>query len=55
MAILSKIFGDANKIYLAKTKHSIEKINSLEKEFEGVSKEGLKEKTNFLKERLQKG
>jgi len=48
MGILNKILGDANEKYLKK----VDKINSLEKEFEGFSNERLKEKTGEFKERL---
>ncbi len=55
MSIINKIFGDANEKYLKKLKPVVEKINSLEKEFEGFSDEELKEKTRQLKEKLTKG
>jgi len=55
MSILGKIFGDANEQYLNKLKPLVERINSLEKEFEGFSNERLKEKTAELKEMITKG
>jgi len=55
MSILTKIFGDANEKYLKKIQPLVDKINSLEKEFEGFSDEKLKEKTKEFKERLSKG
>ena len=55
MAILTKIFGDANEKYLKKLQPIVEKINGLEKEFEGFSIEQIKEKTKEFKERLKKG
>src|SRR4030042_2759669 len=55
MSILSKIFGDANEKYLKTLQPIVEKINSLEKEFEGFSDEKLKEKTEEFKEKLKKG
>jgi preprotein translocase subunit SecA len=55
MPILSKIFGDPNEKYLKKIKPIVEKINSLEKEFEKIPDEKLKEKTFEFKERLKKG
>ncbi len=55
MSILTKIFGDANEKYLKKLQPVVEKINGLEKEFEGFSNERLKEKTLEFKERLKKG
>jgi preprotein translocase subunit SecA len=55
MAILDKIFGNANEKYVKKLQPTIEKINQLEKEFGGFSNEELKGKTLELKERLKKG
>ena len=55
MSLLSKIFGDANEKYLKGLEGAVKKINSFEPELEKLSKEGLKEKTDQLKERLQKG
>ena len=52
MSILSKVFGDANEKYLKKLQPIIEKINSLEPDFEKFSNEKLKEKTKELKEQL---
>jgi len=55
MSILTKIFGDANKKYLKKIQPLVDRINSLEKEFENFSDEKLKEKTIEFKERIKKG
>jgi len=55
MSILTKLFGDANEKYIKQLKPAVEKINNLEKEFEGFSDEKLKEKTAELKERIKKG
>ncbi|MDD2696925.1 MAG: preprotein translocase subunit SecA [Candidatus Pacebacteria bacterium] len=55
MSILTKVFGDANENYIKKLQPQIQKINSLEKEFESFSDEKLKEKTKEFKERLKKG
>ena len=55
MSIITKIFGDANEKYLKKLQPIVEKINSLEKEFEGFSNEQLKAKTQELKEKLRGG
>jgi len=55
MSIINKIFGDANEKYLKKIQPLVEKINSLEKEFESFSNENLKEKTKEFKEKLKKG
>jgi len=55
MSIINKIFGDANEKYLKKLQPIVNKINSLEKDFERFSNEKLKEKTNELRERIKKG
>jgi len=55
MSILDKIFGDSDKKYLKKIQPIVEKINSLEKDFERFSNEKLKGKTAEFKERLKKG
>jgi len=54
VSILTKIFGDANEKYLKKLQPIVEKINSLEKDFEKFSDEKLKEKTNELKGELNR-
>jgi len=53
MAILNKLFGDANEKYLKKLQPIVTKINSLEKEFESFSIEQLKEKTTELKKQIK--
>ena len=55
MSITSKLFGDANEKYLKKLQPVVEKINSLEKEFEGFSDEQLKTKTQEFREEIGKG
>jgi len=55
MSIITKLFCDANEKYLRKQQPIVDKINSLEKEFEGFSNEKLKEKTIEFKEQLKKG
>jgi len=55
MSILKKIFGDQNQKYLKKIQLLVEKINSLEKDFEKIPDDKLKEKTFEFKERLKKG
>jgi preprotein translocase subunit SecA len=55
MSIFKKIFGDPNEKYLRKIQPLVEKINSLEKDFEKIPDEKLKEKTFEFKERLKKG
>ncbi|MFH1451189.1 MAG: preprotein translocase subunit SecA [bacterium] len=52
---LDKLFGNANTQYVKSLEPLVEKINSYEGEFTDLSDEGLKEKTRFFKERLQKG
>jgi preprotein translocase subunit SecA len=53
MSFLTKLFGDGNKRYLKGLEPLVEKINSLEPEFEKFSNEKLKEKTKEFKERLK--
>jgi preprotein translocase subunit SecA len=55
MLILKKIFGDSNEKYLKKIRPIVEKINSLEKDYQKIPDEKLKEKTLEFKERLKKG
>jgi preprotein translocase subunit SecA len=55
MSIFSSIFGDANEKFVKSLQPKVEKINSLEKEFEALSDEQLKAKTAEFKERLAKG
>jgi len=55
MSIVSKFFGDANEKYLKKLQPFVEKINKLEKEFEGFSDEQLKAKTQELKNKIDQG
>ncbi len=52
MSIVSKIFGDANEKYVKKLQPQVDKINSLEKEFESFFDAQLKEKTQQLKDKL---
>lgn len=49
MSILTKIFGDANEKYLKQLQPIVGEINSLEKEYETLSDEQLKQKTQELK------
>jgi preprotein translocase subunit SecA len=55
MSIISDIFGDSNKKYIKKLEPIVEKINSLEKDFERLSGNELKEKTEELKKELASG
>ncbi|PIQ92863.1 MAG: preprotein translocase subunit SecA [Parcubacteria group bacterium CG11_big_fil_rev_8_21_14_0_20_39_14] len=55
MAFLSKIFGDPNERVLKELQPLVEKINSLEPEFEKLSNDELKNKTGEFKEKLKQG
>jgi preprotein translocase subunit SecA len=55
MSILSKIFGDPNEKFLKSLSPVIEKINSFEPELKELSPEQLKQKTQELKNRIEKG
>ena len=55
MAFLNNIFGNPNEKFLKSLQPVIDKINGLEKEFEGFSDEKLREKTREFKEGLKKG
>jgi len=52
--MLSKIFGDPNKKVLGKLQPIVDKINGLEKKFEGNSREKLSQQTEEFKKRLEK-
>lgn len=54
MSILDKIFGNTNEKYLTNIQPLVEKINGLEKEFEGFSSDELAKQTGVLKKRLEK-
>jgi len=55
MPILEKIFGDANKKYLKKVQPLVDKINSLEKDFENLKDDQLSQKTLELKDKVKNG
>ncbi|MDD3102474.1 MAG: preprotein translocase subunit SecA, partial [Patescibacteria group bacterium] len=55
MSLFKKIFGDPNKKEVQKLLPIVEKINSLESEFEKLTDNGLIEKTNELKDELKNG
>jgi hypothetical protein len=54
-SLVGKIFGSRNERYLASLNGSLQKINSLEAEFEKLSDENLSQKTIEFKEQLKKG
>src|SRR3990167_7420623 len=55
MSFISTIFGDANARYIKSLKPIIEKINSLETDFEKLSDAELKAKSAEFRERLTPG
>ncbi len=55
MAFLSTIFGDANARYIKSLQPIVDRINSLEKDYEKFSDAQLKEKTVEFKKRLAEG
>jgi preprotein translocase subunit SecA len=55
LSLLKKTFGDSNDRRLKKYKQLVEKINSLETQFEKLSDEELKQKTSYFKNQLEQG
>jgi preprotein translocase subunit SecA len=55
MSILNNLFGNANEKFAKSVEPVIDKINSLEPEFQSLSDEQLKSKTAEFKERLANG
>lgn len=55
MSFLSKLLGDSNQRVLNQLKPIVEEVNKLEKNFEKFSDTQLKEQTNRLRQRLNKG
>ncbi len=55
MSFLAKIFGDANQRYIKSLQPVVDRINSLEKDFEKLSDSELKEKTVEFRKRLADG
>src|SRR3989344_5668106 len=55
MSFLSKIFGDANERYIKSLEPLIDRINSLEPEFEKLSDEELIDKSREFRDRLKEG
>ena len=53
--LLKKIFGTKNDREIKALTKEVEKINALESEYEKLSDDDLKNKTNIFKERLQNG
>ena len=53
--IAKKIFGTANDRYLSKLQPRIDAINALESEYESLSDDALKNKTQEFRDRLEKG
>ncbi|OFQ61526.1 preprotein translocase subunit SecA [Fusobacterium sp. HMSC065F01] len=54
-SLLKKIFGTKNDREIKALTKEVEKINALESEYEKLSDENLKNKTNIFKERLKNG
>ncbi len=55
MSIFSSLFGDANSKMIDRFREVVEGVNSFESDFEKLSLEELKEKTNKFRERLSSG
>lgn len=54
-SIAAKLFGSSNERTLKRLQKNVNKINTLEKDFETLSDEGLKSKTAEFKQRLAEG
>ena len=52
MSILSSVFGDANKRYIQSLQPVVDRINLLEPEFEKLSDEELKGKTEEFRKKI---
>ena len=55
MSFLTKIFGSRNDRILRKLRKQVAKINKLEPQFEALSDDQLKAKTDEFRTRLQNG
>ena len=55
MSILTKIFGSRNDRILRKLRKQVAKINKLEPEFEALTDEQLRAKTDEFRQRLSTG
>ena len=53
--ILTKIFGSRNDRLLKQYRNVLAKVNGLEGQFEKLSDDGLRDKTNEFKTRIAKG
>ncbi len=53
MSFLSRVFGDANARYIQSLEPIVESINTLEKDFQALSDDQLREKTGEFKKRLK--
>ena len=54
-SLLKKIFGSRNQRVIKKLSKVVTKINAIEPEYEKLSDDQLKSKTNEFRERLKKG
>ena len=55
MSFLSKIFGSRNQRTIKRMGKQVERINQLEADFESLSDEQVKAKTEEFKQRLEQG
>ncbi len=55
MSLMDKIFGSYSKKELKRVRPTVDKILALEEKYKALSEEELKNQTNVLKERLNKG
>ncbi|AIT10135.1 preprotein translocase subunit SecA [Candidatus Francisella endociliophora] len=55
LGLVQKIIGSRNERFIKKVSKTVQKINSIESQFESLSDEQLKAKTTEFKERLAKG
>jgi preprotein translocase subunit SecA len=55
LGLVKKMFGDSNERDIKKMMKTVERINEMEKRFEGLSDEQLRAKTDEYRERLTKG
>ena len=55
LSIVRKLFGTANDRLIRRMKPTVEKINALEPDFQSLSDDELKAKTQEFRDRLEKG